>query len=112
MRSPIDNFIPDRSRPGVNNGRHYIAVQHGTRGNYATDGRRRQREQRRKAGRHTQRLRERRKAKSVEVRAVTLNVGSMTGKGRELADMMERRKVDILCMQKRLSGKGVRPEAL
>ncbi|XP_039613886.1 uncharacterized protein LOC120532039, partial [Polypterus senegalus] len=29
----------------------------------------------------------------------TLNVGSMTGKERELADMMERRKVDILCMQ-------------
>ncbi|MCJ8736311.1 hypothetical protein PDJAM_G00258110 [Pangasius djambal] len=29
----------------------------------------------------------------------TLNVGTMTGKGRELADMMERRKVDILCVQ-------------
>ena len=28
-----------------------------------------------------------------------MNVGSMTGKGRELADMMERRKVDILCVQ-------------
>ena len=31
--------------------------------------------------------------------AATLNVGSMIGKGRELADMMERRKVDILCVQ-------------
>ena len=49
--------------------------------------------------RHIQRLKERRKAKSVEVRAATLNVGSMTGKGRELVDMMERRKVDILCVQ-------------
>ncbi|KAK3567122.1 hypothetical protein QTP86_010083 [Hemibagrus guttatus] len=29
----------------------------------------------------------------------TLNVGTMTGKGRELDDMMERRKVDILCVQ-------------
>ena len=28
-----------------------------------------------------------------------MNVGTMTGKGRELADMMERRKVDILCVQ-------------
>ena len=42
---------------------------------------------------------DRRKAKSVEVRAATLNIGSMTGKGRELADMMERRKVNILCVQ-------------
>ena len=33
------------------------------------------------------------------MRAATLNVDSMTGKGRELADMMERRKVDILCAQ-------------
>ena len=33
------------------------------------------------------------------MRAATLNVGFMTGKGRELADMMERRKVDILCVQ-------------
>ena len=33
------------------------------------------------------------------MRAATLNVGSMTGKGRELAGIMERRKVDILCVQ-------------
>ncbi|KAK3515726.1 hypothetical protein QTP70_030172, partial [Hemibagrus guttatus] len=36
---------------------------------------------------------------SVGLRIGTLNVGIMTGKGRELADMMERRKVDILCVQ-------------
>ena len=29
----------------------------------------------------------------------TLNVGSMTGRGRELADLMERRKVGVLCVQ-------------
>ena len=29
----------------------------------------------------------------------TLNIGTMTGRGRELADMMERRNVDILCPQ-------------
>lgn len=33
------------------------------------------------------------------MRVGTLNVGTMKGKGRELADMMERRKVDILCVQ-------------
>ncbi|KAK3538624.1 hypothetical protein QTP86_008836 [Hemibagrus guttatus] len=35
----------------------------------------------------------------VGLRIGTLNVGTMTGKGRELADVMERRKVDILCVQ-------------
>ncbi|KAK3508034.1 hypothetical protein QTP70_010642 [Hemibagrus guttatus] len=40
-----------------------------------------------------------REGKSVGLRIGTLNVGTMTGKGRELADMMERRKVDILCVQ-------------
>ena len=33
------------------------------------------------------------------VKMETLNVGTMTGKGRELADMMLRRKVDVLCVQ-------------
>ena len=28
-----------------------------------------------------------------------LNIGAMTGRGRELADMMERRNADILCLQ-------------
>ena len=29
----------------------------------------------------------------------TLNIGTMTGRGRELADMMKQRNVDILCLQ-------------
>ncbi|XP_013787982.1 uncharacterized protein LOC106471902 [Limulus polyphemus] len=33
------------------------------------------------------------------LRAGTLNVGSMIGRGRELADLMERRKVGGLCVQ-------------
>ncbi|KAK3565387.1 hypothetical protein QTP86_007664 [Hemibagrus guttatus] len=49
--------------------------------------------------RRVRRQREKRKGKSVGLRIGTLNVGTMTGKGRELADMMERRKVDILCVQ-------------
>ncbi|KAK3543928.1 hypothetical protein QTP70_031839, partial [Hemibagrus guttatus] len=42
--------------------------------------------------------REKRKGKSVGLRIGTLNVSTMTRKGRELADMMEIRK-DILCVQ-------------
>ena len=33
------------------------------------------------------------------IRIGTLNVGSMTGRGLELVDFMERRKVKILCVQ-------------
>lgn len=35
----------------------------------------------------------------INVRLGTLNVGSMTGKGRELVDLMVRRRVNILCVQ-------------
>ena len=45
------------------------------------------------------RKRDKRKVRSVSLRFGTLNVGTITGKSRELADMMEKRKVDILCMQ-------------
>ena len=38
--------------------------------------------------------------KLVRVRVGTLNMGTMTGRGGELADMMERRKVGVLCVQK------------
>ena len=33
------------------------------------------------------------------MRIGTLNVGTMTGRGRELADMMKRRKIKVLCVQ-------------
>ncbi|KAK3524911.1 hypothetical protein QTP86_011511 [Hemibagrus guttatus] len=62
-----------------------------TSGNWAIVG------QRSRGGRRVRRQREKRKGKSVGLRIGTLNVG--TGKGRELADMMERRNVDILCVQ-------------
>ncbi|KAK3544179.1 hypothetical protein QTP86_006033 [Hemibagrus guttatus] len=65
----------------------------GAGGNWATVGRRS------RGGRRVHRQREKRKGRSVGLRIGTLNVGTMTGKGRELADMMERRKVDILCVQ-------------
>ncbi|KAK3573865.1 hypothetical protein QTP86_032864 [Hemibagrus guttatus] len=74
----------------------YAAVDNhiqGAGGNWATVGRRS------RGGRRVRRQREKRKGKSVGLRIGTLNVGTMTGKGRELADVMERRKVDILCVQ-------------
>ena len=37
--------------------------------------------------------------KLVRVRVGTLNVGTMTGRGRVLADLMEMRKAGVLCAQ-------------
>jgi exonuclease III len=34
-----------------------------------------------------------------DLRIGTLNIGTLTGKGREIVDMLERRKLDILCLQ-------------
>ena len=33
------------------------------------------------------------------IRIATLNVGSMTGRGQEIVDLMERRRIDIMCVQ-------------
>ncbi|XP_033097632.1 uncharacterized protein LOC117101710 [Anneissia japonica] len=46
----------------------------------------------RRGGRRVRRVREKRKGRKVTVRVGNLNVGSMTGERRELADLMERRK--------------------
>ncbi|KAK3511333.1 hypothetical protein QTP70_001454 [Hemibagrus guttatus] len=81
------------SRPGLTTTAIGAVDLQGASGNWATVGRRS------RGGRRVHRQREKRKGKSVGLRIGTLNVGTMTGKGRELADMMERRKVDILCVQ-------------
>ncbi|KAK3506605.1 hypothetical protein QTP70_010870 [Hemibagrus guttatus] len=93
MRIVSTNFIPDRSRPGLTTTAIGAVDLQGAGGNWATVG------GRSRGGRRVHRQREKRKGKSVGLRIGTLNVGTMTGKGRELADMMERRKVDILCVQ-------------
>ncbi|KAK3531248.1 hypothetical protein QTP70_015219, partial [Hemibagrus guttatus] len=93
MRIVSTNFIPDRSRPGLTTTAIGAVYLHGAGGNWANVGRRS------RGGRRVRRQREKRKGKSVGLRIGTLNVGTMTGKGRELADMMEGRKVDILCVQ-------------
>ena len=55
----------------------------------------------RRGGKQWRRRREmeRKKAKKIKLRVATLNVGTMTGKGRKVADIMEQRGVDILCVQ-------------
>ncbi|KAI5610013.1 hypothetical protein C0J50_5366 [Silurus asotus] len=52
-----------------------------------------------RGGRRLQRRQGKEQCRRVEVRVGSLKVGTMTGKGREIADMMERRKVDMLCVQ-------------
>ena len=47
---------------------------------------------------HQERVRLKKKALDP-VRIGTLNVGTMTGRGREVSDMMERRKIQILLVQ-------------
>ncbi|KAK3522999.1 hypothetical protein QTP86_010504 [Hemibagrus guttatus] len=86
-------FHTDWSKPGLTTTAISAVDLQGADGNWATVGRRS------RGGRRVRRQREKRKGKTVGLRIGTLNVGTMTGKGRELADMMEIRKVDILCVQ-------------
>lgn len=83
--------IPVQLRPGLTTTVSGAGDQQGAGGNWTTVGRR---PPRRREKKRFRRQREKRKDRSVEVR-----VRTMTGKGRELADMMERQKVDILCVQ-------------
>lgn len=39
------------------------------------------------------------RARQTTLRVATLNIGTLTGKDREIADMMQRRNIDILCLQ-------------
>ena len=49
------------------------------------------------------------KEKEWKFRVGTWNVGTLTGKLREIADVMERRRIGVLCMQEtRWKGKGAR----
>uniref|UniRef100_A0A3B3I9A4 ribonuclease H n=1 Tax=Oryzias latipes TaxID=8090 RepID=A0A3B3I9A4_ORYLA len=85
--------IPDRSRPGLTTTATDAVNLQGVGGNLTTVG------GRKRGGRRVRGQREKGKGRNIGLRIGTLNVGTMTGKGRELADMMERRKVDVLCVQ-------------
>ena len=54
---------------------------------------------RERGGRRVKRQREMWKGRCTLIRVGALNIGTMTGRGRELVDMMKRRNVNILCLQ-------------
>ena len=98
-------LIPDRSRPGLTTAATGAVPQQGACGNYVTVGQRRQRRQgrngrrRKRGGKQARKRQEKRRTVAVALRVGSLNVGSMTGRGREVAAMMEKRQIDILCVQ-------------
>ena len=89
--------IPDRSWAGLTTTASGVAQQ-GTCGNYAT-AEHSKNKRRKRGGRRVKRQREVWKGRRSFVRLDTLNIEAMSGRGRELADMMEQRNVDILCLQ-------------
>ena len=92
-----DESMPDQSRPGLPTNVSGVARQ-GTCENYATAGLR-ENKMRKRGGRRVKRQRELWKGRRTLIRVGTLNIGTMTGRGRKLADMMDRRNVDNLCLQ-------------
>ena len=88
------DFIPDWSRPGktttiTNNWALRVTSGHATW---------MQRRGGKQWGRR-ERNEERKKAKKIKLRVVTLNVGTMASTERQVVDVMEQRGVDILCVQ-------------
>ena len=79
--------IPDRSRPGLPTTTSGVALQR-TCGNYAT-AKHSENKSRKRGGRRVKKQREVWKERRSLIRVGTLNSGTMTGRGRELADMME-----------------------
>ena len=92
----LDKSIPDRSRPELPTIASGVAQQ-GTCENYAT-AEHSKNKSRKRGGRRMKRQREVWKGRSSLIRVGTLNIGTITGRGRELEDLMERRNVDILCL--------------
>ena len=101
----VSDFIPNRSRPGITTTVTSGWAPRATGGHATWMQRRGGKQWRRKKERNE----ERKKAKKIKLKVATLNVGTMTGKGREVADLVERRGVDILCVQEtRWKGKKAR----
>ena len=93
----INKSIPDRLRPGLPTTASGVAQQ-GTCGNYAT-AKHSENKNKKRGRRRVKRQRKVWKGRRLLTRVGTLSIGKMTGWRRELADMMERRNVDILCLQ-------------
>ena len=90
----VSDFMPDRSRPGITTTITSDWAPRAT-GEHATWMQRRGGKQWRRKKEVNE---ERKKAKKIKLKVATLNVGTMTDKGREVANIMARRVVDILCV--------------
>ena len=97
MRNHYYQSIPDRLTPGLPTTASGVAQQD-TCGNYATV-KHSENKSRKRGGKRVKKQREAWKGRRLLIRVGTLNIRTMTGRGRELADMMEQRNIDILCLQ-------------
>ena len=77
MRNKNVILVPDRSGPGLTKPASGTVVQQGAAGKYATVGQRRKR-----GGKHVMDKHNRRVGQKMEMKVGTLNMGTMTGKGR------------------------------
>ena len=80
-------YVPDRSRPGLPTTASGIAQQC-TCGNYAT-AKHSENKSKKRRGKRMKKQRETSKGRRLLIKVGTLNIGTMTGRGRELEDMME-----------------------
>ena len=106
MRVVKSDFIPDRSRPGKTT---TVTSDWAPRvtGGHATWMQRRGGKQWR---RRKERNKERNKAKKIKLRVATLNVGTMNGKEREVADFWNKEGWTY-CVCRKLAGRGREKDA-
>ena len=97
MRYDLES-IADRSRLGLPTVASGIASQE-TCGNYAAAGLS-ENKKRKRGGRRMKRQWELWKGKRTLIRVSTVNIRTMTGRGRELADMIERKNYAVLTENK------------
>ena len=102
----VSDFIPDRSRPGITTIVSSDWAPRATGGHATWMQRRGGKQWRRKKARNE----ERKKAKKIKLKVTALNAGTMTGKGREVADLMERRRWTY-CVCRKLAGRGRKQDA-
>ena len=103
MRNKNAILMPDRSGPRLTKTARGTVVQQGAAGIYATVEQRRKR-----GGKHVRDKHKRRMGRKMGVKVGTLNVGNMTGKGREFTDMIVKRKWTYYACR-RQCGRGARP---
>ena len=102
----VSDFIPDWSRPGITTTVTSDWAPRDTGGHATWMQRRGGKQWRRKKERNE----ERKKSKKIKLKVATLNVGTMTGKRREVADLMERRGWTY-CVRRKRAGRERKQDA-